>query len=94
MPSGDSIQCISFFLSFAAIKCLAAIIMPRGDSSYIDCPFVPFFYALKCRFFFVPIVITTCMCTMSASFDDNYWPVGARMENYILITEYMSFTEN
>ena len=71
------------------------LFMPRGDSSYIDCLFVHFL-CTKVQKFFLLLLHQLCavLCTMSANFDYIYWPVRARMENYILITEYMSFTKN
>ena len=71
------------------------LFMPRGNSILILTAllYTFFLYALKVQIFFSSIVLT-CMCTMSANLEYICWPVGARVENYILITECMSFTNN
>ena len=67
--------------------------MPRGNISYIDVYFCTFFLCTKgAEFFF--LLFFFVMCTMSANFNYIYWPVGAKMKNYILIKEYLSFTKN
>ena len=86
------------------LKCLAAIVfsvflwsfcfavtylMPRGDSYYVGLSFCTFFLCTKgAEFLLFFYVHYECKSWIYIC-----WPVGAKVENYILITECMSFTK-